>query len=228
MSGRIIQMRQKLRAGLEKLKPEKDWSFITTQIGMFAYTGLTAEQVTSSDIAFRPLRQLLPDRIRCEQVGRLASEYNIFMLKSGRISVRVILSIFVMACCSLANPESLSLDGWGLGHHGAVPGGVHCGGGLNLSASTRIKPPSRVASSAGYRQKTSPVRLRSRRPWQNRQHCAPLVRRPISVCQPRFASCVSDTPAKVSHCVTQPVAHRLTSSFLPSTPGLLHMNRHDR
>ena len=155
MSGRIIQMRQKLRAGLEKLKPEKDWSFITTQIGMFAYTGLTAEQVTSSDIAFRPLRQLLPDRIRCEQVGRLASEYNIFMLKSGRISVRVILSIFVMACCSLANPESLSLDGWGLGHHGAVPGGVHCGGGLNLSASTRIKPPSRVASSAGYRQKTS-------------------------------------------------------------------------
>ena len=64
MSGRIIEMRGKLRSGLEKLKPENDWSFITTQIGMFAYTGLTAEQV-----------------------GRLGSEFNIFMLKSGRISM---------------------------------------------------------------------------------------------------------------------------------------------
>ena len=53
MSGRIIEMRQKLRAGLEKLKPESDWSFITTQIGMFAYTGLTAEQVPPSPWAVR-------------------------------------------------------------------------------------------------------------------------------------------------------------------------------
>ena len=60
----VIEMRGKLRSGLEKLKPENDWSFITTQIGMFAYTGLTAEQV-----------------------GRLGSEFNIFMLKSGRISM---------------------------------------------------------------------------------------------------------------------------------------------
>ena len=174
--------------------------------------------------------QLFPDRIRCEQVGRLASEYNIFMLKSGRISVRVILSPLAVACCSLANPESLSLDGWGLGHHGAVPGGVHCGGGLNLSESRNSLSShfSRVASSAGA------VRTRPQSgsvadgAGRGRIGSAPLVRRPISVCQPRFASCVSDTPAKVSHCVTQPVAHRLTSSFLPSTPGLLHMNRHDR
>ena len=60
MSGRIIQMRQKLRAGLEKLKPEKDWSFITTQIGMFAYTGLTAEQVTSSDMRVSSLVSAFP------------------------------------------------------------------------------------------------------------------------------------------------------------------------
>ena len=51
-------MRQKLRAGLEKLKPESDWSFITTQIGMFAYTGLTAEQVPPSPWSVRLWRQL--------------------------------------------------------------------------------------------------------------------------------------------------------------------------
>ena len=53
-------MRQKLRAGLEKLKPENDWSFITTQIGMFAYTGLTAEQVTSSDLVSSSLVSAFP------------------------------------------------------------------------------------------------------------------------------------------------------------------------
>jgi len=64
MSGRIIEMRKSLREGLEKLKPDMDWSFITTQIGMFAYTGLSVEQV-----------------------GRLTAEFNIFMLSSGRISM---------------------------------------------------------------------------------------------------------------------------------------------
>ena len=64
MSGRIIEMRKKLREGLEKLKPDMDWSFITTQIGMFAYTGLSVGQV-----------------------GRLTKEFNIFMLSSGRISM---------------------------------------------------------------------------------------------------------------------------------------------
>ena len=62
MSGRIIEMRQKLRAGLEKLKPESDWSFITTQIGMFAYTGLTAEQVPPSPWSVRLWRQALAVR----------------------------------------------------------------------------------------------------------------------------------------------------------------------
>ena len=122
-------MRQKLRAGLEKLKPESDWSFITTQIGMFAYTGLTAEQVPPSPWSVRLWRQssgspaaVLPlacrvspgfpssgalRRLFCllasgrpalaqslkpsacvrRQVGRLGSEFNIFMLKSGRISM---------------------------------------------------------------------------------------------------------------------------------------------
>jgi aspartate aminotransferase len=64
MSGRIIDMRKQLREGLEKLKPDMDWSFITTQIGMFAYTGLSEGQC-----------------------ARLTKEFHVFLLKSGRISM---------------------------------------------------------------------------------------------------------------------------------------------
>lgn len=45
MSGRINNVRTLLRAELEKLDPAKDWSFVTSQIGMFSYTGLSKNQV---------------------------------------------------------------------------------------------------------------------------------------------------------------------------------------
>ena len=45
MSDRILDMRAQLRAGLEQYKPDMDWSYITSQIGMFAYTGLSEHQV---------------------------------------------------------------------------------------------------------------------------------------------------------------------------------------
>jgi len=41
-------VRQVLRDNLEKINPDKDWSFITSQIGMFSFTGLTPPQVRSS------------------------------------------------------------------------------------------------------------------------------------------------------------------------------------
>ena len=40
-------VRQVLRDNLEKINPDKDWSFITSQIGMFSFTGLTPPQVIS-------------------------------------------------------------------------------------------------------------------------------------------------------------------------------------
>lgn len=49
-----------------------DRSFITTQIGMFAYTGLSEAQVE-----------------------RLTKEFNIFLLKSGRISMAGVASVNV-------------------------------------------------------------------------------------------------------------------------------------
>ncbi|KAH6661552.1 pyridoxal phosphate-dependent transferase [Plectosphaerella plurivora] len=64
MSGRIASMRALLRKGLEDRQIPGDWSHITAQIGMFAYTGLSAEQV-----------------------DMLRSRWHVYMLPSGRMSV---------------------------------------------------------------------------------------------------------------------------------------------
>jgi aspartate aminotransferase len=41
MSSRIFEMRKELRGRLEQLGTPGTWEHITTQIGMFSYTGLT-------------------------------------------------------------------------------------------------------------------------------------------------------------------------------------------
>jgi aspartate aminotransferase, mitochondrial len=45
MADRIIRMRALLKDNLEKLGSKRDWSHITSQIGMFAYTGLSPAQM---------------------------------------------------------------------------------------------------------------------------------------------------------------------------------------
>ena len=47
MAERIIRMRALLKENLEKLGSTSDWSHITSQIGMFAYTGLSPEQMAT-------------------------------------------------------------------------------------------------------------------------------------------------------------------------------------
>lgn len=64
MADRIITMRALLKENLEKLGSKHDWSHITSQIGMFAYTGLSAEQM-----------------------DRLAKETSVYATRDGRISV---------------------------------------------------------------------------------------------------------------------------------------------
>ena len=64
MSARIISMRASLRQKLEDLGTPGDWSHITTQIGMFSYTGLTQEMCVF-----------------------LKQEKHLYLLKSGRISM---------------------------------------------------------------------------------------------------------------------------------------------
>merc|ERR1719175_427207 len=64
MANRIIAMRAGLRARLEKLGTPGKWDHITTQIGMFSYTGLAPTQVDF-----------------------LVQEKHIYLLRSGRISM---------------------------------------------------------------------------------------------------------------------------------------------
>jgi len=64
MSGRIDQMRKKLRSALEERNCPGTWNHITDQIGMFSYTGLTPTQV-----------QFIEEK------------YHVYMLSSGRISM---------------------------------------------------------------------------------------------------------------------------------------------
>jgi len=64
MANRIIHMRAGLRQRIEQLGTPGDWSHITTQIGMFSYTGLNKEQCIW-----------------------LKEEKSLYLLKSGRVSM---------------------------------------------------------------------------------------------------------------------------------------------
>merc|ERR1712157_256113 len=64
MADRIRQMRDLLVLMLKQKGSEHDWSHITDQIGMFAFTGMTKDM--------------------CEQ---LTDEYDIYLTKDGRISL---------------------------------------------------------------------------------------------------------------------------------------------
>lgn len=64
MSGRIIDMRKALKAELDKLGTPGTWDHITSQIGMFSFTGLTEAQVAA-----------------------LREKHHVYMTKNGRISM---------------------------------------------------------------------------------------------------------------------------------------------
>jgi aspartate/tyrosine/aromatic aminotransferase len=64
MSTRINDMRKAMRGALEKIGTPGDWSHITSQIGMFTYTGLTKEQSRA-----------------------MLQKHHVYMLENGRISM---------------------------------------------------------------------------------------------------------------------------------------------
>ena len=64
MADRIIAMRSALKANLAAAGSTRDWSHITDQIGMFAFTGLTEPQVLE-----------------------LRSKYHIYLTNNGRVSM---------------------------------------------------------------------------------------------------------------------------------------------
>jgi len=69
MADRIISMRSQLRDGLAKNGSSRDWKHITDQIGMFAFTGMT------------------PD-----QVEKITKDFSVYLTKDGRISIAGITS----------------------------------------------------------------------------------------------------------------------------------------
>jgi len=69
MANRIISMRTQLRDGLAANGSSRDWKHITDQIGMFAFTGMTPEQVAT-----------------CTR------DYSVYLTKDGRISIAGITS----------------------------------------------------------------------------------------------------------------------------------------
>jgi aspartate aminotransferase len=64
MAGRIARVRGELRQALEKRQPNRDWSFVTKQQGMFSFTGMTPAQV-----------------------DRMTNKHAVFMTRDGRISL---------------------------------------------------------------------------------------------------------------------------------------------
>lgn len=64
MADRILDMRTKLVTKLSEVGSKHDWSHVTGQIGMFAFTGMSKEM--------------------CDQ---LTNEYEIYLTKDGRISI---------------------------------------------------------------------------------------------------------------------------------------------
>lgn len=64
MADRIISMRHALKNGLVSAGSTKNWDHVTSQIGMFCFSGMTPEQV-----------------------DQMATEHAIFMTRNGRISM---------------------------------------------------------------------------------------------------------------------------------------------
>nr|QKY14843.1 aspartate aminotransferase (AATC) [Polytomella parva] len=64
MAGRIAKVRGELRAALSAKCPERDWSFVTRQIGMFSFTGLSPKQVEN-----------------------MTNKHHVYMTRDGRISL---------------------------------------------------------------------------------------------------------------------------------------------
>lgn len=64
MAGRIKAVRQELYDALVRLEPNKDWSFVTKQIGMFSFTGMSPAQ--------------------CDN---MTNKHHIYMTRDGRLSL---------------------------------------------------------------------------------------------------------------------------------------------
>lgn len=64
MAGRIQGVRESLLAALKALDPNRDWSFVTSQIGMFSFTGEAARRAARVASHYPPIQACRPCRLR--------------------------------------------------------------------------------------------------------------------------------------------------------------------
>ena len=79
MSQRIIECRALLANELRRLNTPGDWSHITSQIGMFSYTGLTGASLFACNLV--SLSALVA---QCQQMKK---KHHVYLLDNGRISM---------------------------------------------------------------------------------------------------------------------------------------------
>lgn len=87
MADRIIKMRTLLKENLEKLGSKQKWDHITSQIGMFAYTGLKPEQMDAlaKEVSLNFSQKASKWVLTC-------LKHSVYATKDGRISVAGITS----------------------------------------------------------------------------------------------------------------------------------------
>ena len=89
MAGRIKTVRSLLYDDLVKLNPDKDWTFVKRQIGMFSFTGLNPAQVEN-----------------------MTAKHAIYMTKAGRHRLclpRHRRTFYFMVCMYSSQPKNKKL-----------------------------------------------------------------------------------------------------------------------
>ena len=92
MSGRIISMRDLLVNNLQQAGSQRNWSHITSQIGMFCFTGITPEQVIFLFLLLNSLVKFVWLTNWIKQCDRLKNDFHIYLTRNGRVSVAGITS----------------------------------------------------------------------------------------------------------------------------------------
>lgn len=89
MSSRIIKMRTALKEALIRLGTPGNWDHITTQIGMFSYTGLNGEYLIElkKENCMIFFLCILLKLFSEQQSVHMVEKHHVYMLKSGRISM---------------------------------------------------------------------------------------------------------------------------------------------
>ena len=89
MADRIIEMRALLKDNLEKLGSKHDWSHITNQIGMFAYTGLKPDAMDklAKEVCTAVYELLVYNVLYFGARSLIFIQHSVYATKDGRISV---------------------------------------------------------------------------------------------------------------------------------------------